>query len=944
MYQDIRDHGRRARAALLCASALASLTFVALPATSQAAEDEVVVAGFRGSLVQSTLTKRNATNFSDTVFAEDIGKFPDLNLAEALNRIPGVQLTREITGEGLQISVRGLGPSFTKVLMNGAQIAIASDGSTDSGNSNREVDLDMFPSELFSRLDVVKTPLAHLLEGGVAGTVDMQNARPFDSPGQHITVIAQGGYSNSSGDISPRGAIIASKTWDNFGVLLGFAGARTNSRVDGFETIGWTDPNISCTGCNTKGTGNGFTFPTVAPLGVGNGFTPGQAIDAVQTSGLSAVDLSNSLIPRLGRNSYSNGTRDRWTGLFSFQTRPGEKLVFSFDAIGGKAYRSFDRFDMNWSVRNSSQGSTGGMVPIGLKIDQNGIVTSGKYANSRFFLEARPYTENVDFYSLTPAWSYHPTDWAEVNLHLNYTKSTFYRSAPSFLWDTPLGAGITVDYSNASGAIPTIKPSADLSDPNLGWVWNRLNIQNISRRTDTKGAHLDVILGHETQLRFGGAFDNIGRGITAYDNSAAYQAAAFAALPNGSFSQYFSRGPAPDFMHLVDANPGYTSFITPDLDAIKQKTNFDQFNNNAPYARTSATNTPSGTIREKTFGAYVELNGESDFLMEHRLAYNAGVRFVHTDQHIRGPVLVNNVLSFVALDTSYEEWLPSFNAALDVTSRLKLRLAASRTLTRANPNSLLPGTTFADPSAASANQGNPELAPYTSTNVDLGGEYYTGGSGYFGVALFNKDISGFTTNQQITRPFDFLGIPFSSLSQTQQDAINARGGPSVATIQVNSQVNVSQTLTLRGVELDWVQPLDFVRKGLGFTANFTHLTTDAHGSAAVATNVSPNTYNVTGYYEDKAVSVHVTYSYYSGRDTANGPQNGINVPLRTDGRGQWDMSASYTLPWFNGATRLTFDAINFTGSAIRSTFGYPNAAYTLYAPGSQYLLGIRASF
>jgi TonB-dependent receptor len=948
-------NSRNVRTNLLCASALAGLALTISPTSSQAAdpssataanngtENELVVTGFRGSLVQSTAEKRKDTNFTDTVFAEDIGKFPDLNLSEALNRIPGVQLTREITGEGVQVSVRGLGPSFTKVLLNGAQIAVASDGTTDAGNSNREVDLDMFPSELFTRLDVIKTPVAHLLEGGVAGTVDMNNARPFDNPGQHITVIAQGGYGNSSGKFSPRGAVIASKTWDTFGVLLGFAGARTESRVDGFESIGWTDPNISCTGCNTTGTGNGFTFASVAPPNVGNGFTPGQAIDVSKTSGLSLVDLSNALIPRLGRNSFNSGTRDRINGLFSFQARPNDRFSFTFDAIGGKAYRTFDRFDMDWFVRNSAPNSTGGMIPINVTIDSNGVVTGGTFANSRFFLEARPYKENVDFYSLTPAWVYHPTDWSEVDLHMNYSKSTFYRTAPSFLWDTPFESGITVNYANNGGPIPTIKPSADLSDPNLGWTWDRVNIQNVSRRTDTKGAHLDVILGHDTQIRFGGAYDDIGRAITAFDNSAAYQANAFAALPNGSFAQYFSRGPASDFMHLVGGDPGYTKFIVPNLPAIEKATNFDFYNDNAPYARSSATATPSGTIREKTLGAYIELNGQSD-LLDRMLSYNMGVRYVHTDQHIRGPVLVNNVLSFVTLDTSYDDWLPSFNAAYDLTNKLKLRFAASRTLTRANPNALLPGTTFSDPSAQSANQGNPQLSPYTSNNFDIGGEYYTGGAGYFGVALFNKDISGFTVNQTITRPYSFLGIPFDALSPIQQAAINSRGGPDVATVQVNSQVNISQKLTMRGAELDWVQPLDMLYKGLGLTANFTHLIQDAHGSTAVATGISPNSFNVTGYYENHSVSVHVTYEYADGKDIAAAPQNGVNVPLRVDSRGQWDLSASYLLPWFGEKFQLTFDAINFTNSPLRQTFGFHNATYTYYNPGSEYLLGIRASF
>src|SRR6185503_10218671 len=142
----------------------ASLTGTAVAQTAGGASsselEEVVVSGYRRSLEDSATAKRESTNFTDSVFAEDIGKFPDLNIAESLNRIPGIQLTREITGEGLNIAIRGLGTNFTRVRLNGSQIAVASTGRTDSTNQNRELDLDLFPTELFNRLDVNKTPRA----------------------------------------------------------------------------------------------------------------------------------------------------------------------------------------------------------------------------------------------------------------------------------------------------------------------------------------------------------------------------------------------------------------------------------------------------------------------------------------------------------------------------------------------------------------------------------------------------------------------------------------------------------------------------------------------------------------------------------------------------------------------------------------------------------------
>ena len=171
--------------------------------------EEVTVTGYARSLELSAAAKRDNVNFTDSVFAEDIGKFPDNNLAEAINRIPGIQLTRSIAGEGVNISIRGLGPSFTQVLLNGNQISIA----TDVGGSNRAVDMDMLPVELFSKLTVSKTPDAHTTEGGIAGSVNIVNARP-SNPEVVFIWPAPFRMMPIQRFLAP-GAIIASQNWGN---------------------------------------------------------------------------------------------------------------------------------------------------------------------------------------------------------------------------------------------------------------------------------------------------------------------------------------------------------------------------------------------------------------------------------------------------------------------------------------------------------------------------------------------------------------------------------------------------------------------------------------------------------------------------------------------------------------------------------------------------------
>src|SRR6266702_2936808 len=182
-----RTHNNHVMSLLLSSSMLAACTAL-FPSGAFAQEVEsVTVTGYQASLENSINAKRSALSFTDSVFAEDIGKFPDNNIAESLNRIPGVTILRDSDGEGVNVSIRGLGTNFTKILLNNAKISVASTGPIDQQNNNREVDLNMFPTDLFTQLTVSKSPTADQLEGGAAGTVNMRSARPFDKPGLHVT-------------------------------------------------------------------------------------------------------------------------------------------------------------------------------------------------------------------------------------------------------------------------------------------------------------------------------------------------------------------------------------------------------------------------------------------------------------------------------------------------------------------------------------------------------------------------------------------------------------------------------------------------------------------------------------------------------------------------------------------------------------------------------------
>src|SRR5206468_7993767 len=204
---------------------------------------------------------------------------------------------------------------------------------------------------------VSKSPTAEMLEGGAAGTVNMRSARPFDNPGTHITFSGQGTKNSLASQWGYRGSALASYTNGSgtFGVLVGAAGARNRTRTIGYETIGWTNPNLSAAQCgagpcNTTGGGN-WTIPGTVPANAGNGLVAGTPVDQAfllsHNPGLSIQQIDNAITPRLSRPSDEFGTRDRYTGIFSLEWRPSDALHFYLDSMAGRVKNDLQRIDMN---------------------------------------------------------------------------------------------------------------------------------------------------------------------------------------------------------------------------------------------------------------------------------------------------------------------------------------------------------------------------------------------------------------------------------------------------------------------------------------------------------------------------------------------------------------------------------------------------------------------
>lgn len=1019
MHPTVDKLSGRARTMLLGTTVLAELGMAAAavaPAFAQdaGAMETVVVTGYRASLTDSTNAKRASVGFSDTVFAEDIGKFPDTNIAEAFNRIPGITITREVEGEGLQIAVRGLGTNFTKVLLNNAPVAIASTGRTDAQGTNREVDLNMFPTELFTQLTVSKSPTADMIEGGTSGTVNMRSMRPFDNPGMHLTYSLQGQMGSVAGKLGEKATLIASDTEGPFGILVGATLSHSLVRTTGFETIGWTNPGLTAAQCGAGNTcnqtgGDNWTIPAVAPTNAST-IAAGIAGDTINAAwllahnpGLTTAQISNALLPRLGRPADQWGHRDRGNAILSLEYRPSDALHFFVDAIAGRLVNDEHRTDMMFQVRSTS------IIPMNQKVDANNVVTSGTYANVNMFLEDRPYTEKEDFFSINPGMDWQATELLNIKFAGNVTRSHFFRDYPSLAVFTQ---PTTVTYTN-DGALPTFTSTIDLQNGN-SWSWQgqRAWIQQEKRYTYTNGLHLDATYGgDEMAVRVGAAYDDVYRDIRGQDNSAAWQAAVCGNNPSnwlpapntqptcdgidgngnpaypGYGTGYTAGAPAEVWQTSLVPNSSLANYLVPgkqgyaifDWAKIRQATNYSQYAANAPFSNGTNTGASSGTVDEKVWGAYVELNGQLH-PGERTLRYNIGLRWAETHQMIGGQArsvsdprntsltdggFYPNYPLIVSTKSTYQSFLPSVNFVYEVADDFQVRFSASRTMTRPNPSSMLPGASFSDPSAQLATVGNPSLKPYYSNNLDLGAELYTGAEGYIGVAAFRKGITGFTATGTTSHVFSDLavyGINYALTSAQQKIALaNINGCNSDASCANNpiifqQNVNATGMLVVNGLEFNWVQPLDFLTepylgiKGFGFTANATIIDQKGSGAApAIATGVSPYTYNIVGFYEQNGLMVRASY-VYNGQTVNSGlNQNGIPLAaLYGSPYGQMDGSMSLKLSRLFGEIpsdpELTLDIQNMWKSKQSSYFQFSNAPFAVYEPGRVWIFGVRGTF
>jgi TonB-dependent receptor len=977
----------------------------------QSSEDigEVVVTGFRASLQNSVGAKRDNISVSDSIFAEDIGKFPDLNLAESLQRIPGVQIARDVTGEGTSVAIRGLGRDFTQITLNGAPVETASDSNIDNVSSGRGLDLVLFPTELFRQLTVTKTPTARQVEGAVAANVDLRIARPFDNKGFHFNYTAKGSYQEASEDWSPRLGAYVSNTWETgageFGVLGGVAYSNRKYRSDGFNTIGFTTvatPGCPTTqaGCNTRnqatgGYGNASqAWPSTVPAGYSfgaNGANPGDPLTVCGpgdtpggTSGLSCNQLSFAIWPRLARPDSLVGERETKSAILSLQWALNDSLSFYWDNLYSEADHPYERNDLNLAVR-----STNTNVPVNVQVNEDNVVTRATIANPVWLNENRPYHEDTDFVNSILGMEWKIGEKFTLDTSLNYNHSNWFRSTNTYLFNSNLNSGITVDLEANGDGVIKVTPSRDLNDVNF-WNWNALRIQPVQREVWQKGGRIEgeYAFADAFKLAAGYSQDKFHREITNWETTscatdggnttsvsgrACLEALASegiqnakVAIPNAQLGQFMQPWTHGALYNTSDFNVGLNNgWALPNYRLLDPATNIDFFEKELAVGRAYG-NDVAGynprTLDEDTSGIFVEANGEFEVL--EGLRYNAGIRHIETDQMVSGFVTVNTPTGAVRQlqinNVNYDKNLPSTNLALEFGHGIVGRAAYSTTMTRPQPGDIAPNESLSV-NGDILTRGNPGLDPYFSDNYDLGVEWYFGDSGLGVIALnaWQKKIEGYTSIVSTPTPFGQLGIDFSTLPIATQTGLqttaNAQclcttGNPNDALVRVDQRQNTTEEITLKGYEVTYVQPLDKLLQGLGFSVNYTHIDQESSGGlpnapSSAVTGLSPYTYNVTAFYENFGFSGRLVYSVRDAYVSFLGNnENNIQGDNFAQQSKYLDAAFSYKLPMeTNLSISLEFQNIlnEQQLTYFRDDALTPRASF---APGRQLLIGLVGSF
>jgi TonB-dependent receptor len=938
------------------ALAIASTLLVALPATAQeqpaadqAAADssvaDIVVTGFRASLNSALGMKRQEAAAVDSIVAEDIGKFPDSNLAESMQRVPGIALARGDGGEGRNISVRGLGAGFTRVRINGME-GTSQTGSSDiygAGNNGRSFDFNVFPTEIFSALSVRKTTSADVEEGSLGATVDLSAPKPMDQKEDFVLAATMRGvYNELSKKVDPRASMLVSKKFGDsgFGILGSVAYQKRNIREVGYSAVDILSANTNGGFCSPLGAPINTAGQTATQLASRGVTAENCSIDNPRTSNAAAYqtiqdlrrdDLpgvagSGAFLPRLPRYLNSEQKQERIGGSLTLQYQPDDDTDLSVDFLYSRfEVKRRDNYIAAISFARSASNLGQPMTSVReIEFDDNGSLVHGVFDGVDVRSEGLVDHFVSTFKQANFNYRRQLSDNLEISGIVGFNQSVWDgKSRLQTFMDAVDTDGFSIDFRDG-GSTPKLGFGVDVNNPASfsyapglanGTVTGGFSFQGKPSKNTTDNMTAD------TNLK--------------WTFSDAFSIRAGAQYRRSNFLSTFQRAYNADT--LVRNLPAGTSLasITTTISGVDKL-----WGNGAPASwaaidpekwastfgfddvRYCGIECGGGRsrVREEVMSSYVMANFDLQDAIGFGVRGDIGMRYVKTDMLSSGYIALANAASptglsgqFAAASNSYDDWLPSANIVIEPVRDLLVRLSASKVMARPELGLLTP-TSGVNPVTRVGNVNNPFLDPIRANTFDAAVEWYFRPGSLLSLAFFYKDIKTYIQSKPDQVAFNQLGLPIALLenSNTSPDEL----------FTVSRPINTPGG-TLKGIEVNAQLPFNFLDgffSNFGLLANYTHVKSRIAyqiGNNVTVTDdligLSPNTASATLYYEDEKFSIRTTGNFRDRflRGVPASPGSDVQGNAKTF---YMDASASYNV---TDRLKVILEATNLTDEQNR---------------------------
>ncbi len=894
--------------------------------------EEVVVTGIRRSLDFAAGIKRESNSVVDALMAQDIGLFSDNNIGEALARIPGVLLERD-AGEGFRISIRGLGPRFVRTTINGRTALSPAGGEYSGGDDARGFTYNIMPSEVVSKVRVLKSTQARDLEGGIGGVVDLETNRPVDFAENreqdfYISGTLRATYNDLLKETAPRATIFLNKKFgDSWGAYFGATWDDQN-RIDNLAE----SQNLRIRDHDLRA---GTYY---------NGVLLEENLNNQDYSDFSGVRYQGQEIFR-ERQTYITGVQWKegnwdvnfdWTYGAEDETRDDKRYWLNPSNVSRQEESdlTFVWIDTDDAAPDQSNPTLGTNYNFGWE----GVTRRDNIVAPLYRLLPRESEVHVgginakwtnDVWTIAGDIGYASQDNVRV---LERLRSRLDLDLPRFAdgysgsFDITSGYPIVTVFDSFGVAVDPLDPSHQYLD--------LLERSITHEQASDTSARLDfnVALGSRSDGDLISLVDSIDFGVAW--NEMQFQR-----------DLYQKQADEDDFdLSLVDSIivndilpdvnvPGFVhDFAIFDL----QDPQFDVFLDDPLGYELDQSNTFD--ITEETTAAYVQFNFMSDGGVPYR--GNIGVRYVSTDQTNVGWVGVGEGDDFVpadpdnpmvTTDRTYSEWLPSFNMALDLTEEWLMRFAANKAFTRPDPIDMASRLDLSDldeEGDLTGSGGNPHLVPYITYNYETSLEFYPEIGGSYGLGLFYKDLTGYIANG---RSDELVNVDGEDLIYDIRRPVNTDGG------------------TILGVEFQFHTPFDFFDNWLQyFGINGSYTWVDAEMDAVVPDRGVPITLRGTSeksgnlilYFEKSKFGARLAAEYRSDFLHQEAADN-TRFDEFTNGRTYVDLNLDYII---GKRTKIRFTANNLTNEHRSRYWGTPGKYYSDERDnGRTYVLELRIS-